>query len=189
MRYLKLYEGLVHKRSLDQLLDIQKEMDKIGDIGREFTDFVEDFYDYNNDTDCMSTDVLFDMSNEIQHSGKEPDWNYFTRFGQGDLGENTGDLTKQEFANNFYQYNPLTTKTDTLEEFDLQYWFNGSSFSKVPKDGSQPKIPKKQKYHPNLNHKDHRNQKKKVTESMINESFTHINSTKKHIKSFNDFNI
>ena len=42
-----------------------EKIDKIGDIGRKFTDDVEDYYDYHNDTDVTS-DSLYDLSNQIQ---------------------------------------------------------------------------------------------------------------------------
>ena len=130
--------SLIRKNSLEQLKDIQNMIDKIGDIGEETTKNVKDYYDYHNDTD-IDSDVLLDMSNEIQKTSlnKNPDMAYITRAGQGNLGECMGDLTDQEFANNYFQHNPLSdSHVDTIEEFDIQYWFNGSTFKKniTPKD-------------------------------------------------------
>ena len=106
MRIKRLNEGLVHQSSLDQILAIQKEIDKIGDPGRKFTDDVEDFYDNHNDTDIIDTEYLYDMSNHIQQGVNNPDIQKFVEFyGQGNLGEYIGDLTQQEYANNYYQYN------------------------------------------------------------------------------------
>lgn len=121
--------GLLRQHSLDQLLDIQKLMGK-KDIGEEETDKVKDYYDYHSDTD-IDDEVMWDMANEIQKTplNKNPDMNYITRFGQGNLGECIGDLTDQEYANNYFQHNPLKSKTlDTYEDFGQEVWFNGTSF-------------------------------------------------------------
>ena len=180
----KLNEGLVHQSSLDQILAIQKEIDKIGDIGRKFTDDVQDFYDNHNDTDVIDTEYLYDMSNNIQHAGKNADITKFTAiFGQGNLGEYIGDLTDQEYANNYYQYNPLTTKVDTIESFDMQFWFNGSSWAKVPKDGSKPTGLSAQRS--TLN-KTTSNKDKKKKSRVIKESVNYNNSFQ--IKKFSEFN-
>lgn len=130
--------GLIRKHSLDQLLDIQKQINKIGDIGRVSTDKVEDHYDYDTDTDTPDSDAIFDMSNVIQKGGnKNKDTEKFVKFlGQGNLGEYLGDLTDQEFANNWFQHNPLCAKKelDTYEEFDHQYNFaNSWTINTTPK--------------------------------------------------------
>lgn len=97
----------------------------------------------SNDNDLLK------MSNAIQGNNvQNPDLQKITSIcGQGNLGENLGDMTQQKYANNYYQYNPLTTKVDTIEGFDLQYWFNGSSWSKVSKTSktSKSKTSKKKK--------------------------------------------
>jgi len=150
----KLNEGLVHQHSLDQLLSIQKELDKIGDIGRKFTDDVEDFYDYHNDTD-LDTDSAYDVSNQIQKTTYSKDQditNFITKVGQGNLGECIGDLTQQEYANNYWEYNPLTSFVDTIEEFDLSIsqqnnWYKGAYSGKDPQgiNKTKNKKPKRKK--------------------------------------------
>lgn len=67
------------------------------------------------------------MSNEIQHSGKDPDWNYITKFGQGNFGECVGDLTDQKYANHYWTQNPLDSEMhaelDTYEDFGQMFSF------------------------------------------------------------------
>lgn len=128
--------GLIRKRSLKQLMDIQKMMNKIGDIGEESTDQVEDHYDYKNDTD-VDSEKIFDMSNDIQKlNGSNIDPNYLNRVGQGNLGECIGDLADQDLANNYFQHNPLNDSfLDTYEEFDLQYnWASSWKRNLTPKN-------------------------------------------------------
>jgi hypothetical protein len=117
--------GLIRKQSLYQLLMIQNMMkQEVGkDVGEETTKDIVDVYDSHNDTDITS-EAIYDVSNEIQHSGKDPDWNYITRFGQGNLGECLGDLTDQKWANNYWTHNPLDIDKDPDTYEDLDHMFN-----------------------------------------------------------------
>ncbi|NPV12795.1 MAG: hypothetical protein HPY57_13495 [Ignavibacteria bacterium] len=132
--------GLIRKQSLYQLLMIQNMMNQeVGDIGEKTTKDYENHYDTKNDTD-ITDDVAYDMSNKIQYSGKNPDWNYITRFGQGNFGECIGDLTDQKYANHYWTQNPLDQEVhkelDTYEDFDQMFSF-APSWSKRDKDKVQ----------------------------------------------------
>ena len=123
--------SLIRKQSLYQLQQVMDLMDKelVEDISQKFAEpFNVDQLEQDNDMDYN------DMNRSANALGDNQTSQILRPYFMGDLGENFGDLTKQDDTNMLNLHNPIEdAHISNYEDFDVMSWFGDSFRRRDPK--------------------------------------------------------